>query len=338
MAARHSSLSIVLILACSASPDASTTSEITTAGQADENSTSVHEPGTSTGTTSAPVTTTTGPLIDVGSDDLDVPDRCGALDVVLVVERTLLSQIEMANQVAPLLTAGIETRLPGWSVHYLHVIGATGSIPLQCEQGCLDDGSCDAIPELDCEPFDACDWTTGAGIVWRSYDVRCLTKPRRYVDAADDSADQLAACIWETGAQAGYISALGPFLESISPELVGPGGCNEGFLREDAWLLPVIVSHGYPAVEGTPEEWAQQIVDAKGGDLDAIVPVALLDPQQNPGNPPGCQEGPGDLTNGYHDLIGHFPAGHVGDLCLPYTPQILEAVDFIAEQCGAIPN
>ncbi len=303
---------------------------------ADTSSTST---GDSTTTDDPSTSSSTGPVKDVGADDWELPPYCGALDVVLVIERTPLTQLEMWDASYE-ITEGIAARLPGWNVRYLHVVGATSTLPLQCEPTCLDNNTCPIAPELPCAEFTACDWKSGAGMVWRSYETQCLDQPRRWVDADLDDAGELSHCLWSTGAQHGPLSALGPLLDAVSPELISDDGCNAGFVREDAWLLPVFVSHGYPAIEGTPESWAASLAAAKGDDYDAVVPVAILDPQTNPGNPPGCQEGPGDKTNGYHELIAQFPTAILGDLCEPFSPPILEAVDHIAEVCkaGEVPD
>ncbi len=283
---------------------------------------------------------TTGPVKDVGADDWDLPAYCGALDIVLVVEQSGPTWTEMAYHVAYELPAAIEERLPGWSVHYLHVPGTSPAYEPDCEQGCLEDGFCGApSPEFPCELLGPCDWVTGAGMMWRSLVEKCIEGPRRWVDAGEEDASAIMHCMWKGGENSGSWGALQPTLASVSPALTGPDGCNAGFLREDAWLLPVMLSHGHPG-PGDPAEWAAELAVSKGGDLNAVVPVAILDPQTNPSNPPGCQEGPGDHTNGYHELVEQFPFGVIGDLCQPYTPPMLEAIDHIAEVCkaGEVPD
>ncbi len=282
---------------------------------------------------------TTGPVKDVGADDWDLPPYCGALDIVLVVEQSPTTRIEMAYHVADELPAAIESLLPGWSLHYLQVPGTSPAVTPDCEDGCLEDGLCPSYPDLKCDLLGPCEWVTGAGLLWRSTSEQCVPGPRRWVDAAEDDVGAIMHCLWKGGTNSGSWGALAPTLASVSPELTGPDDCNAGFLREDAWLVPVIISHGHPG-EGSPEAWAAELTAAKGGDMSAVVPVAILDPQTNPSNPPGCQEGPGDYTNGYHELVEQFPVGVVGDLCKPYTPPILEAIEHIAEVCkvGEVPD
>ncbi len=319
----------------------------------DDSITGVSGTGTSTGSTGTSSSTdadptsssdasadmTTGPVKDVGADDWDLPPYCGALDIVLTVEQTSPTRTQMAYHVAYELPAAIEQRLPGWSVHYLHVPGVSPAFGTTCTD-CLEDGACAQYPDFPCENFGPCEWETGAGLMWRAIDEKCIAGPRRYVDAAVDDASSIMHCMWKGGLNSGSWGALAPALASVSPALTKPDGCNAGFLRDDAFLLPVIISHGYPTIDGDPHVWATSLADAKGGDMTAVVPVAILDPQTDPGNPPGCQEGQGDKTNGYHELVQQFPVGVIGDLCQPFTPPILEAIDHIAQVCkaGEVPD
>jgi hypothetical protein len=54
------------------------------------------------------------------------------------------------------------------------------------------------------------------------------------------------------------------------------GGCNDGFLRKDA-LLAVVVLNGDQdnLTPGTPQDWYDAVVAAKGGNEEAIVTLVL---------------------------------------------------------------
>ncbi len=52
------------------------------------------------------------------------------------------------------------------------------------------------------------------------------------------------------------------------------GGCNEHFLRDDALLMVTFISNlgdTPSSSEGTPDEWAQAVLDAKHGDERSVV-------------------------------------------------------------------
>lgn len=64
-------------------------------------------------------------------------------------------------------------------------------------------------------------------------------------------------------------------VEAISPEMNGPDGCNEGFLRDDALLFVTFVRNtGDFDSAGTPDDWKDALLGAKHGDPHSIV---LLD-------------------------------------------------------------
>jgi hypothetical protein len=120
----------------------------------------------------------------------------------------------------------------------------------------------------------------------------------------------------------------------------GPGGCNDGFVRNDALLVLVLITDeddSYSA--GVPTEWYQHFLDLKQGLEDNIVVLSIL---MGPGAPPECNvnlNGPGtDLTA----FTRMFENGHVGDICQPdFSPFFAEAADHIGtafEDCYPIPE
>lgn len=67
------------------------------------------------------------------------------------------------------------------------------------------------------------------------------------------------------------------FTAALEPEINGPGGCNEGFLRDDALLFVTFVSDTPDDTSpGTPEQWAAQAIAAKHGDPNAIVILGIV--------------------------------------------------------------
>jgi hypothetical protein len=68
----------------------------------------------------------------------------------------------------------------------------------------------------------------------------------------------------------------------MSTQLRGIGGCNDGFLRDDALLMITMIGgwdvEGWnKASTGTPEAWAQAVVDAKNGRPDSVVMLDIGD-------------------------------------------------------------
>ena len=91
-----------------------------------------------------------------------------------------------------------------------------------------------------------------------------------------------------------------------------------------------------PGAPGSPASWADELAQTKTGEREQILPVAILDPQTQPWDPPGCEEGPGD-DGRYAALVQIFD-GVVGDLCTDYSTPVLEAAARIAAQCADVPG
>ncbi|MCY0994748.1 hypothetical protein OV203_46915 [Nannocystis sp. ILAH1] len=67
-----------------------------------------------------------------------------------------------------------------------------------------------------------------------------------------------------------------------------PGGCNDGFLREDALLMVTLISNTYDTVgdsKGTPGSWAASAFAAKHDDPESIVLLNIGDTMV-----PGCHD------------------------------------------------
>ena len=68
----------------------------------------------------------------------------------------------------------------------------------------------------------------------------------------------------------------------------GPGGCNDGFLREDALLMVTFIQanpdHGGGGTEsdGYAEDWAKAVLDAKHGEPESVVMVTFANPNWEP--------------------------------------------------------
>jgi len=120
----------------------------------------------------------------------------------------------------------------------------------------------------------------------------------------------------------------------------GPNGCNKGFLREDALLIVVYVTHtAFPADNANtpaPEVWAQALFDAKNGHIDAVGTIGLInDRSMNDGvcQPPLNPDFPQKPVIFIRDLMPH----HVmGSICAsdtkPYFDQGIEMMLDLCEQ------
>lgn len=110
------------------------------------------------------------------------------------------------------------------------------------------------------------------------------------------------------------------------------GGCNEGFLRDDAVLVVTVISDEDDVDQsaGDPVAWKQFLVDAKGGNEEAIVVLGLV--------------GDGGVNGGLcepdidapilRSFAESFTHGEVGSVCAAdYAPFFEQAIAVIDTAC-----
>jgi hypothetical protein len=144
------------------------------------------------------------------------------------------------------------------------------------------------LPRSDypCEDLDlvtACDWAWGAGTVFPAGplhreqalpDRRRSPLPREGADGPGrdlrvhrERRDQR----WKSLGQA--------LTAAVQKPINDPGGCNAGFLREDALLMVTTIATNLDEPsdsEGTPAEWAQAVIDAKARRRKSVVMFNIL--------------------------------------------------------------
>jgi hypothetical protein len=141
---------------------------------------------------------------------------------------------------------------------------------------------CCADPNYPCHDLDlvtACDWAWGAGTVFPAgsftADKPCpIEGGRRYIVKGQANLDKTFACIANVGV-AGWKSLGQALTAAVQKSINDPGGCNAGFLRKDALLMVTTIYTNADTTEfgseGTPAEWAQAVIDAKGDDEKSVV-------------------------------------------------------------------
>jgi len=133
-------------------------------------------------------------------------------------------------------------------------------------------------------------------------------------------------------------------LGALSDENLVPGAFHNGFLREEALLVIVVVTNEEDEFEevtewgsdGDPASWFDAIVTLKGGWANDIVVLSLV------GNPePSACLGPWDGTQGAQysprliEFTESFPQGAVGDICEPeYASFLLGVVPGVTAACA----
>jgi hypothetical protein len=169
----------------------------------------------------------------------------------------------------------------------------------------------------------------------------------RYMTHAQNDLSGTFACAARVGTSGHWNEApVRSILEVLSPELNGPGGCNEGFLRDDAVLVVVFVSDdddessAAPAdvvygSNGTPQEWHDALIAAKGGHPENVVMLGIVCTEEFVNNP-GCNHGNGlYLSPKFVEFIELFgDLGLVGDVCdSDYGALFDQAVALVDQSC-----
>ncbi len=98
---------------------------------------------------------------------------------------------------------------------------------------------------------------------------------------------------------------MAAMLAALSPELNGPGGCNEGFLRDDALLVVIVITdedddhddgQGFDGSPGEPADWYEQLIAYKNGDPEAVVVGVLVGEDQSTGTCPWVLGDPDEMS------------------------------------------
>jgi hypothetical protein len=169
-----------------------------------------------------------------------------------------------------------------------------------------------------------------------------------------DNLNQTFACAGQVGTGGdGNERPMQTMIAALSSTLNGPGGCNEGFLRDDALLVIVIITDEeddhevdscgmlpQPGSNGEPAGWFAGVVAAKAGQEQNIVVLSLIGP---PGPDPAacpaldkCNGGiiGAEVSNRLAQFTTMFTHGIVGRVCEPsYATFFAQAVGVIDSAC-----
>jgi len=268
--------------------------------------------------------------------DTDSPKGCTQVDFLFVIDSSVSMEDKQAALTAafPAFLATIEGTLP---TDDYHIMVVDTDAAARCGPGQCTHETCQAANQHVCmDIFETCDKTRGAGVVHPAGEytanMACAFEPgKRYLLGSDPQLNANFKCAAEVGT-AGDPSErpMDGMVAAVSAELQGPGGCNEGFLRDDAILVVTFISDDDKVEDlNTAQQTYDALVAAKGGDADRIVMLGLI---------PGVGCGPG----GEHwaQLIGLFGAhGIPGQVCSgDYNAFFQSAVATILEACVINPG
>lgn len=201
-----------------------------------------------------------------------------------------------------------------------------------CWAGGCDDCKCAGSA---CPSPPTCDISLGAGKIVDEAGNPCgIAGDSRFMTEAQPNLSETFACLGQVGIHgSGDERAMQASIEAITT-LNAPGGCNEGFLRDDAILVVVIVTDepDITSIPATAMEWRDAMVTAKNGNEEAVVALAVL--YNTPGATcpaPTNDEAPAPKIT---EWALSFTHGSIGDSCAAdYAPFFSDAVSIIDVAC-----
>ena len=325
-----------------------------------------------TGGGTAPVTSDTsadGTSSDGGSSDTgvkfglgegtDLPtkqDGCQKIDFLFSIDTSSSMANEQDSLVAafPDFIAAIQQEVAGTDHHIMVIDSDANPLEPHCEdtaqcmsqnasmlcygESCCEGWTCGTT--WDSLGLHECDETLGAGVRSpygaRASNMDCgLPAGRRYLTSEDDDIATKFSCIAQVGISgSSFEQPFSSMVESFTSVLTDPGGCNEGFLRDDAILVFTVITDDPPASgddsQGNASVWYDAIVAAKGGTADNIVVLGFI---PMPGMDNTCLPGAG-TTPPFQEFITMFgDRGIAANPCDPMPPVFEQAVALIDQAC-----
>jgi len=282
-----------------------------------------------------------GGIVFDGGGDGSTSSGCEKIDFLFIVDNSVSMQDNQKALVAafPNFISAIESTVNAGSNYHIMVTDTDewGRCNTANPWTGMDPTSATCNAYIKNTVFDECDRTLGAGVVnpagqYASNKVCAFPAGRRYLQQNDPNVSDVFACAAQVGT-AGHPSErpMDSMVAALQPAINAAGGCNDGFLRDDALLVVTFISDD-PNYEdqGTPQDWYNAVVAAKKGDPDAVTVVGLI-----PGDA-GCGNATGGKINGGHwaEFISKFTYSLKGSVCsADYASTFSQAVKVIDESC-----
>jgi hypothetical protein len=278
-------------------------------------------------------------------DESDLPggeqEGCEKIDFLFVIDSSGSMADKQANLIAsfPGLVAAMMDNVPAddWHVMVIDTDGQWGGT--DCANACMTLGVCTDEPAFPCDvpPPEVCDISLGSGQVApmgeaASNEDCALAGGARYIQSEEPDLLDAFSCIAKVGVDGSNSERPADALVSaVGAEHGEPGGCNEGFVRDDAILVVTIITDESDDLSsGDPADWANAVIAAKGGVPEAVVVLGLL--------PDGDLDMPlcGDAVVAPRliEFLQLFPSNSRASICEPdYSPFFTDAVSVISEAC-----
>lgn len=284
-----------------------------------------------------------GTVLDMGMPDFGEvgPKGCrGKIDFLFVISPDSGMEDDQERLVTsfPGFISSIQAHFPDFDVHIMSADG-DGYWGMSDCSVCLEDCYKDSNPPHCGAKLDECDLTYGAGVTFPAgkfaSNRRCeFVEGHRYITSAEPDIAAAFACTAQVGVDGGGGVAQG-MVEALDPEINAKYGCNDGFLRDDA-LLVVVLIQGYIDIDsaGTPQDWIAALRAAKHGDEDAFA-VMVLATDADLGEDNLCNPGEVQPENPLRALVNGVEHGFIDSICRDsYVPFFDTMVGEVVQLCN----
>ncbi len=229
--------------------------------------------GTSNDTTSANDTTsndsaTTGTLFDVGggqenADDGMTSSTCQKVDVLYVIDNSPSMYEEQQTLIANFdaFVADMQTALVDVDSYHIGVVTSDNYI----NEGFLDDST----PVVNAN-HPECRVLGGLVVEAQQGDCKPFAAGGNYVTEQDVLAAKFS-CIANVGEDGDSDERMGTALVNALTLGQMGGGCNGGFIRNDALLIVVMLTDENDSSNTGPQEWFDAVVAAKGTEQNVVM-------------------------------------------------------------------
>jgi hypothetical protein len=286
--------------------EASTNDNVTSSEEAEESTVTTEDPGESEGSDDDESHV---PHFDLDPPpDLEIPTRCTKADFLFVVDNSASMSDEQANliQSFPGFIAGIQAIA---DIHDYRILVVDSDayddhFPASCWKGectcwgsegccivaCQDPAqtSCDKKPCSDYPAQLGCAHALGAGVTTDKDGLSCnFAGDRRYLLADQPMLSEAFACAATVGTRGNIQERMiDASLAALDETMIGPGQCNEGFLRDDAILVVTWLTDEDEKGDGSagdPMSWRQDLLARKNNDEGALVAIGFIGDVGQPG-------------------------------------------------------
>lgn len=299
-----------------------------TVGEASDEIDSTGDATTNANTTNgeAEDSSSTGTLFDVGMSTADdgtgMADTCQKVDVLYVIDNSPSMYEEQQTLIANFdaFTADMQAALANVDSYHIGVVTSDNYI----EEGFLDDST-----QVVNASFPEC--RVLGGLVVEAQQGSC--KPFAAGDNWITEADVLAAkfgCIANVGEDGDSDERMGTALVNALTLGSQPGGCNGGFVRNDALLIVVLLTDENDSSDTTPQDWYDSLVSLKGAETNIVMLSLTWDDFES-----NCQQDLSEST-GYTivEFTEMFTNHATGNICdSDYSGFFANAIPTIDSAC-----